>query len=454
MKKQLMAATAALLLNACSSYQSLPLDDRPATLSEVPRVTVDTNTLSLPQLPAHQFEASSQGLDMTDVAILAVVNNPDLKAARNDANVAHAQAFSASLLPDPQLGLSADFNRNPDANTSRGYSIGPSYDFGSLLTHSSLRAAAEAESKKADLTLLWQEWLIVAQARLLFIKLMQSEKLAALLTQHRTFYAERADRNREALRQKLITVDNAGAAQAGLQDIDKQINDLERQDNQSRHDLNALLGLAPDVYVPLYGAASMPPLDQSAIKESLAHISQRRPDLIALEYGYKAQDKRYRAAIIAQFPALTFGVTRTRDTSNLSSQGFNLSFTVPVLNRNRGNIAIEKATRQKLYDDYRQRVDGARSDIDRILAEQNINRRQKQQVAAGIQLLQQQEHSMQSAFASRTIDELSLATIDAALLAKQAEQLAIEQSMLEQRVTLQSLLGGELPVQFKEKNNE
>lgn len=447
--KQAIVLLAALVLDACSTYQPMPLSDKPATLQEIPHLTIDAKQLPLPELPAHPFAPSDEGLDITDIAILAVVNNPDIKAARNDAKIAHAQAFSASLLPDPQLGLSADFNRNPDAGTTKGYSIGPSYDFGSLLTHSSLRAAADAESTKTDLTLLWQEWQVVVQARLLFIRLTQSDKLEKLLQQHHDFYTQRYDRNQEALKRGLITVDVATSALVSMQDIEKQINDLEHQNNQSRHDLNELLGLAPNVYVPLRGAAVLPPLDNAGIEEMTAHIAQRRPDLIALQYGYKAEDERYRAAIIAQFPALTLGLTRARDTTNVYSQGFNVSFSLPIFNRNRGNIAIEKATRQKLYDDYQQRIDVSRNDIDRILTEQSINRRQLVQVDANVQLLEQQKTNVQSAYAHRSIDEVLLSAVDIALLAKQTEQLALEQSMLEQQVALQSLLGGELPVQFQ-----
>ncbi|HWZ49303.1 MAG TPA: TolC family protein [Herbaspirillum sp.] len=447
--KQAIVLLAALVLDACSTYQPMPLSDKPATLQEIPHLTVDAKQLPLPELPAHPFAPSEGGLDITDIAILAVVNNPDLKAARNDVNIAHAQAFSASLLPDPQLGLSADFNRNPDAGTTKGYSIGPSYDFGSLLTHSSLRAAADAESTKTDLTLLWQEWQVVVQARLLFIKLTQSEKLAQLLQQHHDFYVQRSLHNQEALKRGLITVDVATSALVSMQDIEKQINDLEHQNNQTRHDLNELLGLAPSVYVPLRGEAVLPPLDNAGIEGMLSHIAQRRPDLVALQYGYKAEDERYRAAIIAQFPALTLGLTRARDTTNVYSQGFNVSFSLPIFNRNRGNIAIEKATRQKLYDDYQQRIDVARNDIDRILVEQRINQRQLIQVNANVQLMEEQKQNIQRAFTNRSIDELLLSTADTALLARQTEQLALEQSMLEQQVALQSLLGGELPVQFQ-----
>ncbi|MDB5776541.1 MAG: hypothetical protein JWP38_2674 [Herbaspirillum sp.] len=449
MGKPVIILLTVMMLGACSTYQSMPLNDRPATLDEIPHLTVDVKQLPLPELPAHPFAPSNRGLDITDVAILAVVNNPDLKAARNDVAIAHAQAFSASLLPDPQLAMSADFNRNPDSTSTRGYSIGPSYDFGSLLTHSTLRAAADAESRKTDLTLLWQEWQVVAQARLLFIKLTQGDKLAQLLRQHRDFFAQRYRHHSEALARGLITADTATTAFASLQDIDKQINDLERQNNQSRHDLNALLGLAPGVDVPLYGTAVLPPLDAGGIAEMLSHIAQRRPDLLALQYGYAAQDERYRAAIIAQFPAMTIGLTRTRDTANLSSQGFNVSLSLPVFNRNRGNIAIEKATRQKLYDDYRQRIDVARSDIDRILSTQSIDRRQMAEVDASVRQLESQKQNLLSAFVARSVDELMLSTIDTALLAKQTEQLALQQMALEQRVALQSLLGGELPVQLQ-----
>ncbi|AIY40885.1 hypothetical protein LT85_1727 [Collimonas arenae] len=389
---------------------------------------------------------------MTDVAILAVVNNPDLKLARDDVHIAQAQAFSASLLPDPQLALSADFKLHPDPGSSRGYSIGPSYDFGSLLTRSTIRRAAEADAGKADLNLLWQEWQVIAQARMLFIKLTQGAKLQEILQRHDDFLQLRASQSQEALRQGLITSDIATVFLTASQDLKRQSNELQRQQNQARHDLNALLGLAPSVAVRLHGTAELPALDTDSINRILPSLAARRPDLMALKSGYAAEDQRYRAAIIGQFPALTIGLTRARDTSNVSSRGFNVSLSLPIFNRNRGNIAIEQATREKLHDEYQQRVNLAYSDIDKLLTEQEINRQQMSQVMAGLQQLQQQRERMLTAFQARNVDALMLTNLDTALLAKQTEKNALEQAMLEQRVALQSLIGGELPTQSQGKS--
>jgi outer membrane protein TolC len=46
---------------------------------------------------------------MDDIATIAVLHNPDLKAARAKVGVARAQAFAAGLLPDPQLSFDYGF---------------------------------------------------------------------------------------------------------------------------------------------------------------------------------------------------------------------------------------------------------------------------------------------------------------------------------------------------------
>ncbi|MFL9924035.1 TolC family protein [Herbaspirillum lusitanum] len=455
MKKTLLALLLPLGLSACASYQSLPLQDRPtwsSDLNAIARVTAEPAELAFPALPPHAFAPTADGLDMTDVSILAVLNNPDLRLARDDAHVTHAQAFSASLLPDPQLAMSGDFKRNPDPGSSSGYTIGPSYDFGSLLTHGTLADAADKEAHKADLNLLWQEWQVIAQARLLFIRIVEGQRLQKLLSDQQAFLEQRVAQTQQALARKLITLDVSGAAFTALQDVRRQRFDLDKQQNQFRHDLNNLLGLAPEVQVPLKPQIDLPPLDRTSIDAILPQLPSRRPDLMALRSGYEAQDQRYRAAIIAQFPALNIGLNRARDTSNVPSQGFSVSISLPVFNRNRGNIAIEKATRQKLHDEYQQRLNLAYSDVDRLMQEQALNLRQLQQSEQGVRQLAQQRANVMTAFRAHNLDTLVLMNIETALLAKQTEALALEQAALEQRVALQGVIGGELPLQLQRKS--
>jgi len=167
MKRAALALSA--LLAGCASYRPLALPSDAALVRDVGQLSVDVARLPGSELAAHPFDPSD-GLDITEVAMLAVANNPELRLARADAGVTRAQAFSAGLLPDPQLALTRDTAMGaPGATTA--FSAGLTVDVAALLARSSTQAAGQAESRKADLDLLWQEWQTVAKARLLFVKL-------------------------------------------------------------------------------------------------------------------------------------------------------------------------------------------------------------------------------------------------------------------------------------------
>ncbi len=402
--------------------------------------------MPLPELATHLFDPSD-GLDMTEVAMLAVAHNPDLKVARDEAGISRAQAFAAGLLPDPQLAGTRDVPTNGDATNTTGFSIGLSYDVNALLTHSAVKRAAEATRRQTDLNLLWLEWLVVAKARLLFAQSLAQQKLLAVLAGERILVASRHASLQEALAAGDTTLDAVSADLVELQNLDTQINDLSRRINANRQDLNALLGLAPGTRLHLTGGIQLPPLDDEAIRRSMAGLNRRRPDLLALQAGYESQEQRFRQSVLAQFPALNIGLTRARDTSGLYTRGLGVTLSLPIFNGNRGNIAIEKATRLRLRDEYQVRLNAAYADIVRILEDQKLLEAQLREVASGTSTLAQTAEQAKAAFASGDMNELVYTQIRIAWLAKRAEALAIEQALLEQRVMLQALLGGELPFQ-------
>jgi outer membrane protein TolC len=85
-----------------------------------------------------------------------------------------------------------------------------------------------------------------------------------------------------------------------------------------------------------------------------------------LRRGYDSQEAVVRAAVLEQFPRITIGPTISRDTDNIRTTGFGINIELPIFNRNQGKIAIERATRQKLYDEYVNRVFEAHSDIEQV----------------------------------------------------------------------------------------
>ena len=435
-----LALVAAALLAGCASYRPLALPTQDALVRDAARLRVDTARMPDPGLAAHRFDPSD-GLDITELAMLAVANSPELRAARADAGVTRAQAFAAGLLPDPQLALSRESVMGAPAGATVAFTAGLTLDVAALLARSSTRAAADAESRKTDLELLWQEWQAVAKARMLFVKLDALERSLALLQARREPLRRRVDEADRAVAAGLVSSDAAAPQWAALQDVSRQADDLARQRNQAWHDLAALLGVAPELPLTLVGRSDIATLDAAGVRDALALAPRRRPDLLALQAGFEAQDDRYRGALRAQFPAVTVGPTRARDTSDVNTLGVSLGLTLPLFNRNRGNIAIESATRDKLREDYQQRLDATAIESHRLLQEQTLLARQLAGIDASLPPLALAAERAAKALQAGNLDALTLTTVEGALLARQLERVATEQALQEQAIALQALLG-------------
>jgi len=431
------------LLAGCASYEPATLPGTDALAHDVLALKVDTATMPDAALASHRFDPSD-GLDITEVAMLAVVNNPELRLLRADAGVTRAQAFSAGLLPDPQIALSRETAMGSPAGATVAFTGALTVDIAALLARSSSKAAADAESRKISLDLLWQEWQTVAKARLLFVKLDAITRSQAVLGQQRALLRQRLADANNAVDGGLITHDAATPQLTAFEDANRQWSDQERQRNQAQHDLNALLGVAPDVPLTLVGASDLAPFDAAQVRAAIAESPRRRPDLLALQAGFEAQDDRYRGALRAQIPAITFGPTRARDTTDVNTVGFSLGMSLPLFNRNRGNIAIESATREKLRVDYQQRLDSTAIESHRLLEEQTILERQLGEIDASMPALEQAAERSARAYDAHDIDALTLTNVEGALLARRLERIATQQALLEQSIALQALLGTHL----------
>jgi len=450
LSRTFQAITVVLLVNACASYQPLPLNDHPSLPGEVSHLHIDSSRMPFPHSARYKIEPTN-GLDMTEVAILAVLNNPQLNLARADAHIASAQAFAAGLLPDPQFNLSRDFSTRSGPGITNAYSAGIAYDINTLITHSAQRDAATADLRKADLTLLWQEWLVIAKARMLFSQAYTQTQLLHWLTKNRDLLAIQYQESKKALMQGNLTAEVVDSALIAWQDVERQLNELQRRQVQTRHELNALLGLAPSVALELVDSVPLTNLSDRAVKQALLDLPQRRPDLLALKAGYAAQDARYRQAILAQFPAFTLGITRAQDTSGLKTYGFTLALTLPLLDGNRGNIKIEQATRQRLHDEYEVRLNTARADVLRLLADRLLIRTQQASLKQHLSALDRAANRAHTALSSGAIDTASYVAFESVRITKHIEVANLQQALLENQISLLTLVGGDFPKLANEK---
>jgi outer membrane protein TolC len=424
---------AAILLPfaACATSGDLPLARSPQLADSVAALQHDQVNIAAP-------------LTVSEISLLAVQNDPDLRAVRAQHGVAQSQSLQAGLLPNPQVtGAALPLLAGP--GTTMAWNAGISEDIRSLITLSSRRRAARNDAAQVDAQILWQEWQVIGQARLLAVDLIEGERNLSLLRRNHDLLAARYDRLQSAVLAGNATLTTVTPDLAALQAVTTQIDDMQRQQLGRRHQLNALLGLAPDVALPLSAPPDLPAWDPETVTLALPTLAQRRPDLVALQLGYRAQDAKLRTAILSQFPNLTFGVTGGSDNSNVRNMGPQVSLELPIFNHNQGNIAIEHATRQQLHDEYAARLTAAVGQVRAMIAEIDLLSRQLETVRHDLAATLRTATQAEAAFSAGNLDERSYVDLVSARLSKEQEIVMIEQSLLEQRVAIGTLIGAGMP---------
>ena len=429
------------LIAGCATYSPSPLGNGRGS-REVAKLSVAAASMPTRDLAAHTFDPSN-GLDVTETAMLAVANNPYLRVQRDALGVARAQAFAAGLLPDPQLSLARDRPTSVQPGLTSAFNIGLSYDVGALLLRSSNLRAAHRVNDQVRLDLLWAEWQTVAQARLLFGEVLSTRAQQQVLSRE-VAALEPIDRQvQRALAAGNLTFNGASAGLNALADVRRQLAQTTRQRIQAEHDLRLLLGLAPQVPLDLVGPVYRVSPTPAQVQQALALLPRRRPDLLALQAGYAAQEARLRGAIIAQFPAISIGLTRARDTAGVYSSGLNLGITLPLFNRNRGNIAIEKASRQQLHDDYDARLLAARGDMVKLQQDLASLHTQIGALQAHVQQLDAARQAGERAWRANLLDWPTYLTLRGSALAADLELVTLRQEQARQAIALDTLLGGD-----------
>ncbi len=434
-----LAAVLTLALAGCATYHPRPLGEGRGAASVAQLTAPAKDFAGIPR--NHRFDPSD-GLDVTEVATLAVANSPALKVQRDALGIARAQAFAAGLLPDPQLSVGQDF---PTAASGPGltsaYTLGLSADLTALLTRSSRVTAARDQARQVNLDLLWAEWQTVAQARLLFDQVVNLRAQNARLTAELAALAPVATDIRTALDQGNLTYEVASTGLNAEADVRKRLADTDVALHQADSDLHRLLGLAPGVPLVLVGPSYTTSPTAAQVQRALDELPRRRPDLLALQAGYGSQEARLRAAVLAQFPALNIGFNSARDTGGVYTRGYSLGITLPLFDRNRGNIAIARATRQQLRDDYAARVLATRTDIQRLRSDLFTLDQQRASLTAHVKQLDRASQTAQRAWRARELVWPTYLAIRSNTLTAELDLLAVKQQQATQAIALEALLG-------------
>lgn len=424
---------------SCARYHTLPLPNRADLTPSLAQLHRD---LPGDDKSAGRRIAVDRPLDLDAIGLLAVLNDPDLRSEHGQLGVAQAQLLETSLLPNPTANLAYGALLG-GPGTSPSYAASLSEDVAALVTYHARRRSAEAHLAEVNAGQLWQEWQVAEKARLIAFDLYWG--IRANEEQRRAFDLLDATLGDVRAATSAGNLDLAALSplEAARATAEEALASQELEQLKNWQALDGLLGLSPDIRFDL-APPSLPALPNN-LAALAARLPEQRPDLIALQLGYRSADQDLRAAILGQFPAFTLGGSWNSDTTGVRSAGPTVTFDLPIFNRNQGRIAAASATRLLLREEYQARLDSAVAGINGLLAQQQkleMTLRGARQAAATAAAL---ARAAQSAYTQGNIDQRAWTDFQTTSLERRLAVIALEKSLGEAEITLTVELGIGLP---------
>jgi outer membrane protein TolC len=387
------------------------------------------------------------GIGPDEAATIALYSNPALRAIRDRRGLAVAQLIQARILPNVVVSYARDYVTGGNtAGAVTAYNLSAGWEFSALVPFLPKQTAARKNLGSVDLDIAWQEWQMAENARTAVYRVIALDAQAARAREGNRGLQESTDAVRQAVDAHEKTVLDLAAVEAASQDSRATMLSLEQDFEHQRLGLNKILGVEPETKVRLRAGLMLPThLDPPDERDLLANIELRRLDLLGLHKGYESQDATLRAAILAQFPRMSVAFVRAKDNTNVQSSGFNVAVDVPIFDRNQGVIATERATRQRLLDEYNQRVFEARSDIAVAIADIRALDRQVAAAQEALPVLERLVDSAEKAREQGNADVLSYYTARNNLLQKRIQLIKLQEQLLEANTTLEIASGRYLP---------
>jgi outer membrane protein TolC len=387
------------------------------------------------------------GIGPDEAATIALYSNPALRFIRDRRRLAVAQVIQAGILPNVVVLYARDYVTGGNTSgTTTGYNFSAGWEFSALIPFSPKQTAARKNFRSVDLDVAWQEWQVAVNARTAIYRVMALDAQVARANEANRGLQESTDAMRQAVNAHEKTMLDLAAVESASQDSRAIMLAIEQDLEKQRLGLNKILGVEPRTKIRLRDGLTLPAhVDLPDERDLINSIESRRLDLLGLRQGYESQDATVRAAILAQFPKMAVAFTRASDTTNVHTSGFNVAVDVPIFDRNQGVIATERATRQRLLDEYAQRVFEARSDVATAVADIRSLDRQIAAAAEALPVLENLVNSAQAAIEQRNADVLSYYTARSNLLQKRIQLIKLQEQLLEANTALEIASGRYLP---------
>jgi len=436
----LLTAVAMAGLSGCATYRSSPLPHGADLAANQGNLDA-----TIPATRANYLTRRidlSRPLTINQIGLLAILNDPDLKSEPGELGIARAGMLQATLLPNPSANLNyGALISGPGTTSSIAASL--SQDFAAVITRHARVRSAEGHLYQVDADQLWREWQVAQKARQLALDIYSANRSIGLTDHERQLISRDVGQVRAAIAAGNLTLAALAPLLASEAATEQSLVALRIGRLKNWQALDALLGLDPTVRFGIVPPVYHPlPRD---LKTLVTSLPNRRPDLIALRFGYRSAEEDVRAAILGQFPALTLGGSYSSDTSAVVTGGPTFTFALPVFDRNQGRIARAQATRLLLREQYQARLDKAVANIYALIAQLKELAADLVQARKAATAAQSLAATTRQAYAQNNLDQRSLTDYERTELERALEVATIERQIGEDRVFLAVELALGLP---------
>ncbi len=303
--------------------------------------------------PLREEVEFGDGLSLEEANALALYYSPRILEARADTRIAAAQVLRAGVLANP------DFFVGPRFTTDGGHlkmPAGMSWELPLWGKIDARRDRAGAELDEQTLRVIQVELEVLQEVREAYIRLARLQQEEVLLAEVSAAGDEILDWVERLQAAGIVDTVALFLARTEREEARASLEEIRMQARRQRRDLCAVLGLLPDAELVILvdgeesAMPELPPSDSGFLL--------RQPSLRAAEAAYAAADAALRLEIGEQYPDIRLGPEFEYDEGQ-KSIGFGLGFSLPLFDRNEGNIMAAEESRQRARERYRENLLGA-----------------------------------------------------------------------------------------------
>ena len=348
MRPAVAALLIALWLGACVSYHARPLHPRQsarvfaARRLDSPALRAAVTKL-LPQPPA---QWPPPQWNRADLLAVALADNPRLAVARADVGRALAHEITAGESPNPTIGLQSEYALH---DIPWLYGIAFQLPLRSPTLRRLAISQAQIATRRERWALMGATWTVRRELTAALSDWQSAQRRGALL-------GALIRDQRQLLKQQRARVAAGEDAPATLVAVQDALLQAQQQQGEARADAQraqsdtaAALGLPPQALDGLELAWSdwgtPPPVAADALQAARARALLSRADLAAAIDGYAEAENGLRQAVARQYPQFTLTPGYYWD-HGVHKFPLDLDLTLPLFNRNRGEIAEARAGRE------------------------------------------------------------------------------------------------------------